>query len=206
MQTFQRVTSLCECRQRRAVAKTDSKILRTAFLRPTTVVDDEEDDKRAKPKSLNREEIAGPDLDAVLGQELPPPWRRRSARAPSHVLSDRPRADPNAKARQFRLNSALSPQRVLQSHAANELSGFGVGRFAARFTGTSRPPSPMRLPTDAMPSDDSIRIDDNEMVTPIREPAVGQNPESTVRVANPGTCLAPLENGELLPQTQVLSH
>ena len=34
----------------------------------------------------------------------------------------------------------------------------------------------------------------------------GQNPESTVCVANPGTRLAPLENDELLPQTQVLSH
>ena len=65
----------------------------------STVVDDEEDEKRAKPKSLNREEIARPDLDAVLGQELPPPRRRRSARVPSHIVSDRPRADPNAPRR-----------------------------------------------------------------------------------------------------------
>ena len=117
-----------------------------------------------------------------------------------------PRADPNAKARQFRLNSALSPQRVLQSHAANESSGFGVGRFAARFTGASRPPSPMGLQTDAMPSDDSIRLDDDEMVTPIREPAADQNPESTVRVANLRSHLAPLQNDELLAQTQIFSH
>ena len=64
----------------------------------------------------------------------------------------------------------------------------------------------MGLPTDAMPSDDSIRLDDDEMVTPFREPAAGQNPESTVRVANPGSRLAPLENDELLAQTQVLSR
>ena len=151
-------------------------------------------------------QVAGPDLEAVLGQELPPARRRRPARAPSHVLGDGPRADPNAKARELRLNSALSPQRVLQSHAANESSGFGVGRFAARFTGTSRPPSPMGLPTDAMPSDDSIRLDDDEMVTPIREPAADQSPESTVRVANLRSRLAPLQNDELLAQTQVLSH
>ena len=40
----------------------------------STVVDDEEDEEGAKPQSLNREEIAGPDLEAVLRQELPPAW------------------------------------------------------------------------------------------------------------------------------------
>ena len=92
------------------------------------------------------------------------------------------------------------------SRAENELSGFVVGRFAARFTGASRPPVPMGLPTDAVPSDDRIRLDDDEMVTPVREPAADQNPESTVRVANPESRLAPLENDELLAQTQILSH
>ena len=151
-------------------------------------------------------QVAGPDLEAVLGQELPPARRRRSTVATSHVFGDRTCADSNTKARQFRLNSALFPQRVLLSHAADDLSGFVVGRFTACFARVSRPPSPMGLPTNAMPSDDSIRLDDDEMVTPIREPAADQNPESTVRVANPGSRLAPLENDELLAQTQVLSR
>ena len=43
-------------------------------------------------------------------------------------------------------------------------------------------------------------------VPPIREPAADQNPESTVRAANPGSRLASLENDELLAQTQILSH
>ena len=64
----------------------------------------------------------------------------------------------------------------------------------------------MDLPADAMPIDDRIRLDDDEMVTPIREPAADQNPESTVRAANPGSHLALLENEELLAQTQILSH
>ena len=171
-----------------------------------TVVDDEEDEKRAEAKSLNRQEVAGPDLEAVLGQELPPARRMRSTVATSHVFGDRTCADSNAKARQFRLNSALSPQRVLLSHAADDLSGFVVGRFTGCFARVSRPPSPMGLPTNAMPSDDSIRLDDDEMVTPIREPAADQSPESTVRVANLRSRLAPLQNDELLAQAQVLSH
>ena len=171
-----------------------------------TVVDDEEDEKRAEAKSLNRQEVAGPDLEAVLGQELPPARRMRSTVATSHVFGDRTCADSNAKARQFRLNSALSPQRVLLSHAADDLSGFVVGRFMGCFARVSRPPSPMGLPTNAMPSDDSIRLDDDVMVTPIREPAADQSPESTVRVANLRSRLAPLQNDELLAQAQVLSH
>ena len=171
----------------------------------STVVDDEEDEEGAKPQSLNREEIAGPDLEAVLRQELPPARRRRSTVATAHGFSDRTCADSNAKARQFRLNSALSPQRVLLSHAADDFSGFVAGRFTACFARVSRPPSPMGLPTNAMLSDDSIRLDDDEMVTPIREPAADQNPESPVRVANPGSRLAPLQNDELLAQTQILS-
>ena len=115
-------------------------------------------------------------------------------------------AGSNAKARQLRLNSTLPPQQVLSIHAANELSGFVIGRVAACLAGASRPPTPMRLSTDAMPADDGIRLDDDERATPIRKPAASQNPESTVHLANPGTRLAPLENDELLPQTQVLSH
>ena len=63
-------------------------------------------------------------------------------------------------------NLSSTVQGVLLCHAANELSGFVVGRVAARLTGASRPPSPMRLPTDAMPTDDGIRLDDDEVVTP----------------------------------------
>ena len=134
--------------------------------------------------------------------------RARSRRHQSTAAQSAERACPTGKSSTpiNSLNSALSPQRVLQSHAADDLSGFVVGRFAACFARVSRPPSPMGLPTNAMPSDDSIRLDDDEMVTPIREPAADQNPESTVRVANPGSRLAPLENDELLAQTQVLSR
>ena len=57
-----------------------------------------------------------------------------------------------------------------------------------------------------MPTDEGIPLDDDEHATPIREPAASQNPESTVHLANPGTRLAPLENDELLPQTQLLCH
>ena len=51
----------------------------------STVVDDEENEERPKPQGLHREQVASPDFVAMLGQELPPARRRRTAGARRHV-------------------------------------------------------------------------------------------------------------------------
>jgi len=90
------------------------------------VVDDKEYIQCSKPDGLNRKQITRPDLVGVLMQELSPTGGGRSIVWTSHVSGDSSRTSPKAKTCQFRLDSALSPQGLLPSHAANELAEFGV--------------------------------------------------------------------------------
>ncbi len=113
------------------------------LLRPTghpsvdqltsAVMGDEEDIQCPKPEGLNRKQVAGPYLAAVLGQELSPAWGGCPVVGTPHVPGDRARTDLAAKTRQFCLDSALSPDRILTSHATNECSELGVSFPAPRF-------------------------------------------------------------------------
>ncbi len=92
----------------------------------SAVVDDKEHIQCSKPDGLNRKQITRPDLVGLLMQELSPTGGGRSTVWTSHVSGDSSRTSPKAKTCQFRLDSALSPQGILPSHAANEVAEFGV--------------------------------------------------------------------------------
>ena len=99
----------------------------------SAVMDNEEDVQCPKPNSLNRKQVAGPYLAAVLGQKLSPVGGGGSVVGTSHVSGDRARTDLEANTRQLCLDSALAPERILTSHATNEGSELGISLFAPRF-------------------------------------------------------------------------
>lgn len=98
----------------------------------SSVVNDEKDVQCPKPEGLNREEVAGPYLAAVLGQELSPAGGGRSVVGMSHVFGDRACTDLESKTRKFGLDPTLTPQRILPSHATDECPEFGVSLLAPR--------------------------------------------------------------------------
>lgn len=56
-----------------------------------------------------------------------------------------------------------------------------------------------------MPANDGIRLDDDQSVTPLREPATSQDPKPAIGVAKPWPGLPAPENDQLLPKVQILS-
>ena len=91
----------------------------------SSVMNDEEHIQCLKANSLNGEEITCPDLGAMLSQELSPTGGGRSTVGTAHVSGDSTRTNRIAKTCQLRLDSALSPQAILPSQAANEFTEFG---------------------------------------------------------------------------------
>lgn len=98
----------------------------------SAVANDKKHVQCLKPNGLNGEEITGPYLGAMLSQELSPTGGGRSTVWTPHVSGDSTRTNPEAKACQFRLDSALSPQGILPSHAANEFTELGFDLSASR--------------------------------------------------------------------------
>jgi len=50
------------------------------------------------------------------------------------------------------------------------------------------------------------RLDDDQAVTPFREPATSQDPKSAICVAEPRSGLTALENDELLLKAEILGN
>ncbi len=57
-----------------------------------------------------------------------------------------------------------------------------------------------------MPASHRIRLDDDQAVTPFREPATSQDSEAAICVAEPRSGLTALENDELLPKAEILGN
>ena len=99
----------------------------------TTVMNDEEYVQCLKPDGLNRKQIARPDLVAMLSQKLSPTERGRSTIGTAHVSGGGTRTYLKAKTRQFRLDSALSPQGIFPSQTADEFPELGLNFPAPSF-------------------------------------------------------------------------
>ena len=132
----------------------------------SSVVDDEEHVQRLKPKSVDREQVTCPNLVGVLIEELSPAGGGRSIVRTPHVSGDSARTNPEAKTGQFRLDSALSPQRIIPSHTANEIPEFEINLLAPSSRRAARSPAPVGFPALAMPANNGIGLYDDQTPAP----------------------------------------
>jgi len=124
----------------------------------SAVMNDKKHVQCLKPNGLNGEEITCPDFVAMLSQELSPTGGGCSTVWTAHVPGDSTRANSIAKTCQFRLDSALSPQRIIASHTANEIPEFGINLLASSSRRAARSPAPVGFPAPAMPTNHGIRF------------------------------------------------
>jgi hypothetical protein len=81
-------------------------------------------------------------------------WRPSKLR---HVFGDRSLADVDAKLEQFTMAPGSAPKRIGQAHLADQFPDFE--RDLGTASGRARFPSPKLSKTDAMPTDDGLRLD-----------------------------------------------
>ena len=99
----------------------------------------------------------------------------------------------------------LAPSRIVSAHAPDEVDVFARNFGPADFLG-SRLPAPIEFEALAMPSDDGLRLDDDEGLLPAVPDSGEPHPEGAIAGAEPRMLLLSLVDSELLPQGEVFKH
>jgi len=146
----------------------------------TAVADQDTNVKGLEAKGLDHEQIGRPDGVGVIGQEGMPAlagWARSSAPAvaPNGAGTDR--------------DGDQLPDLVAQARSTQSRAGA---------------PPPIEPPTPAMPADDGLRPDEDEMLSPIPMESAGDQSEELVPGVEPRAALGSESDMELLAQEEIL--
>src|SRR5215472_5018542 len=140
-------------------------------------------------------------LDVILQEG--PPGLRRWLPASRHVLAHTSLADVDAEFEQFTVAAWRSPQWVLAAHLADQFSDMFRDFRSSRLPASSFP-SPEQAEALAVPSNHSLRFDDDQRRTPVAPNSGQPRPQQPVRRGQLGTFHRTLQNGELMPECQHL--
>jgi len=138
----------------------------------------------------------------MIFQERSPRLRRR-LRSVHHVLADARFADVDAELKEFSMDARCAPQRVFAAHPANQLACFDrhARTTATATTGFPRPEEAKAVP---VPTDDCLWFDDDQCRTPAPPSCCQPCPQEPVRRGQLGSFHRPLQNGELMAQSEHL--
>ena len=141
-------------------------------------------------------------LDMVV--EKAPPRLRRWLSTPNHVLGHGGLGNGYAELREFAVHAGCSPQRIGSRHVPEHFADF---RSDTGSTGSSPPtlPSPVTSEPGAMPTDDGVGLDDDEHPVPVSPDSAQDDPEASVDIRKPGPFHRPAEDGELVPESEILN-
>jgi hypothetical protein len=94
------------------------------------------------------------------------------------IASDRSGADDDAELEELAANALGAPERVLAGHGGDQLTDLWAQAGPAQMRAAT--PAPVEAPASAVPAEDGLRSDEDEMPPPGREePAKDQPEEST---------------------------
>jgi hypothetical protein len=172
---------------------------------PAGMMDHEKHVQQSERDRSDAEEIARPDLWAVLPQEWPPSGGRPATMCSLHILGDCSRRNFEPKARQLRLDPPLTPKSIFRGHSADKGPKFHRNWAAAwPPCGAAWTPAPIRAPTLAVPAQHRFRPYNEERGLPAAEPATRQNPETSVHILKARPWLAALQNYQLLAEAKIV--
>src|SRR5712664_4208217 len=150
------------------------------------------------------EEVDGDKVGEVVLEERSP-GLRRLLRSTRHETRNRALRNLKAELEQFTMDARRAPERIAERHGANELGKLGTDRRSTR-SPPSRLPGPESTKALPMPTNDGLGANDMERLAP-RCPAPREtHPESAIEASEPRSFGAVAEQGELLPERQVLER
>ena len=129
-------------------------------------------------------------------------WRRPTA---DQVLGDRRLRDLEAQLLELPVNPRRAPQGVGRGHPSDERADLrGDGRAAGPVPAAL--PGPEELEAGPLPPDHGRGLDDGDGIRPAAPQAGQQDPEQAVGGPQAWTRRGALEDGQLVPQREVLEH
>ena len=120
-----------------------------------------------------------------------------------HQMTNRPLRDLDFKLEKLAMYSRCSPSRISACNSQYKSSHFRIYLRPSRST-PFRLLGPEPLETFAMPTNDSLRFNDNESLGPVFPDSKQSHPEQPVTLIHSRSTTATLECRELLSQRQVL--
>ncbi len=135
-------------------------------------------------------------------EKAPPSLRRWLAMA-NHVLGNGGLGGGYAKLYKLAVHAGSSPKRIGAAHVADQLAYSGRDGWAS---GTTSPtlPCPIAPEPGAVPPDDRFGFHDDEDPFPIGPDSAQEHPETAVDIREPRTFHRTMEDGELLPKSEIL--
>jgi hypothetical protein len=142
---------------------------------------------------------------AMVGQEgLPSLPRFRLARSLLHPAQDRSLRDLEAEHLQFAVDARRTPVWILGDHLEDQRAQFFARRPSPNWPALPRAPRPVPAKPGLVPTDDGLRLNQNQRPFLTRPELFEQNPEHRVRSSHARSGSFGRKNDELLLQGQIL--
>jgi hypothetical protein len=132
---------------------------------PSVVGENEENVEDPESRRGYREEVDGGGFSEVIPQEGPPRLRGWPP-GTWHILGDRGLCHINAQFQQLSVDTRSTPEGIGKGNVANESSEFGRDMRPPPSPPSALPP-PVEPEPHSMPSNDGVRLHDNETVAPV---------------------------------------
>ncbi len=135
--------------------------------------------------------------------EKAPPRLGRWLAMVNHVLGDGGLGNGYAKLRQLAVHAGRTPERIGLAHLPDQLAYF------ARDAGSSGPtslalPRPIASELGAVPPDHRLGFHDDEDPSPVSPDSAQKHAEPAVHIREPRPFHGTMEDGELLPKSEIL--
>ena len=119
------------------------------------------------------------------------------------ILADAGFADVDAQLEQLAVNARCSPQRILTTQFADEFSDVFRNPRPPRSTAADLP-GPEQTKAPAVPSDDGVRLDDDQSRPPAAPDRAQPCPQESIGRRQFRALHRALENAKLVPECKVL--
>ena len=124
---------------------------------------------------------------------------------PNHLLGHGGLGNMYAKLREFAVQAGRSPQRIGSTHVPDQFAHFQSDARSTRPTSAALP-CPVALEPGAVPPDNRLGFHDEENAVPVRPGSAQEHPEAPVDIREPRPLRRTLQDGELLPESEILKR
>jgi len=158
--------------------------------------DEEEHIQGAKEQRVDGEQVGCPNAGPVIVEEGQPRLARSSRRTTPSIATNGPGADGNAELEQLTAYALGAPQTVLVGDGSYELPHFEAEPRTA--TNRAGLPAPEQSPQLAVPADDGVGSDDDEVAAPLAREAPCENPQESIGAIQSRSRLGARKHSELM--------
>ncbi len=168
------------------------------------MTDEEDDVEGLEGQGLDHEEVGGPDRLGMVGKEGAPALAGRSRMATPAIAADGAGADHDAEFEQLTADPLGAPERVLSRHGGDQLPNLGAQSRPAKMAVGA--PAPVEPPSLAVPANDGLRPNQDEVRLPVEVEAPDQQLDEPIPGLEFRTRTGTERDLELVPQEQVLDE